>query len=321
MDDEKNRRITEITGKILDDPSETIPIDLLRDLTDELSESEVYVPVKGDEIGLYGWGPKAFIPICCGLDDFKKAFKDESHEIFKFKQLEDFITHDVSGFIINPGGRTFILNKYLAGLAFNRNREKDTVSGGYDVKVRLNDFRPLTWRDLIIPDNITFMELDDILKTLWGFNGLHLSCFLLRKTNETIIDDDLSKETMMTMDYNANTTLVSEIFDYHDKVTYWYDFGDDWQFDIEIKKKIAYDKDYVTIKRFKGKYNPIEDCHGVYGLSEIVYCAENPDEADYSDFSDYVEYLEEFDMEFTQFILERKVYVKSHWHRDVFFKD
>ena len=316
-----NEEITELTKRILDDPSDTIPNDMLRDLTDKLSESELYVPFNGDEIALYGWGPRIFIPISCDLDDFKKIFKDETPVLFEFNKLEPFVTRDVSGFMINPGGRPFILNKYLSQFAFNKNRPKLEVTGGYDVKVRLNDFRPLTWRDLIIPDNITFMELDDILKTLWGFNGHHLSCFLLRKTRERIIDDDLSHETMMTMDYNANTTLISEIFDNHDKITYWYDFGDDWQFDIEIKKKIDYDKDYVTIKRFKGKYDPIEDCKGVYGLSEIVYCAENPDEADYSDFSHLIEYLEEFDMEFTQLLLERKAYVKSEWHRDVFFKE
>ena len=319
--DNMNKKIVDLINEILDYPSDTIPNDLLRDLTDRLSDCEMYVPVEDDEIVLYNWGPKKFIPVSCDLSDFRQVFKDESPVLFKFTRLEDFLTRNISGFMINPGGRSFILNKYLSQMSFNRHRAKDTVNGGYDVKVRLNDFRPLTWRDLIIPDNITFMELDDILKTLWGFNGSHLSCFLLRKTNEIIIDDDLSKETMMTMDYNANTTLVSEIFDYHDKITYWYDFGDDWQFDIEIKKKIDYDKDYTTIKRFKGKYNPIEDCKGVYGLSEIVYCAENPDEAQYSDFSDYVEYLEEFDIEFTQFLLERKVYVKSGWHKDVFFKD
>jgi len=319
--DNMNEKITELTNRILDDPSDYIPNDLLRELTDCLAESEVYVPVDGDEIVLYGWKPKTYIPISCDLDDFKKAFKDETPQIFQFTQLEDFITRNVAGFMINPGGRTFTLSKYLAGLAFNKNRKKAKVTKGYDVKVRLNDFRPLTWRDLIIPDNITFMELDDILKTLWGFNGHHLSCFLLRKTRQTIIDDDLATESMMRMDYNANDTIISEIFDKYDKITYWYDFGDDWQFDIEIKKKIDYDNDYVTIKRFKGKYNPIEDCNGVYGLSEIVDCAENPDEADFSYFSDYVEYLEEFDMEFTQLVLERKVYVKSQWHRDVYFKE
>lgn len=316
-----NEKITEITNRILDDPSDTISNDMLIDLTDLLIESEVYVPVDGDEIALYRWGPGTYIPISCDLDDFKKAFKDESHVITRFEHLEDFLTRDVSGFIINPGGRIFILSKYLSRLAFNKNRPKAKVTEGYDVKVRLNDFRPLTWRDLIIPDNMTFMELDDVLKTLWGFNGEHLSCFLLKKSNQSIMDDDLANETMMGMDYNANSTYVGEIFDSYDKITYWYDFGDDWQFDIEIKKKIDYDKDYVTIKRFKGKYDPIEDCGGVYGLSEIVYYAQHPDEEDYDDFSELVEYLEEFDIEFTQLTLERKVYVKSQWHRDVYFDE
>lgn len=317
----KSNEITQIVNKILDDPSDTIPNDLLRNLADELSESEVYVPVDGDGIAVYNWGPRAYIPVSCDLDDFEKAFTEESPEIFRFTQLEDFLTPAISGFMINPGGRNFSLNKFLAQMAFNKNRPRAQVTGGYDVKVRLNDFRPLTWGDMIIPDNITFTELDDILKTLWDFNGHHLSCFLLRKSDEIIIDDDLAEETMMGMDYNANATTVGEIFDNHDKITYWYDFGDDWRFDIEIKKKIDYDKDYATIKRYKGKYNPIEDCNGVYGLSEIVYCAENPDEEEYSDFSEFVEYLEEFDMEFAQFALERKAYVRSHWHRDVFFGD
>ena len=316
-----NEEIIDIINKILDDPSGYIPHDLLRDLCDRLNDCEMYVPFDDDEIVLYGWGPKKYIPVSCDLSDFKQVFKQESPELFKFKHLEDFLTKDISGFFINPGGRSFIFNRYLAKLAFNRDRPKAEVSKAYDVKVRLNDFRPLTWRDLIIPDNITFMELDDILKTLWGFGGHHLSCFLLRKTNQTIIDDDLSKETMMTMDYDANTTHLSEIFDNFNKVTYWYDFGDDWQFDIEIKKKIDYDKDYVTIKRYKGKYNPVEDCKGVYGFSEIIYNAENPDEEDNSYYSELVDYLEEFDMEFTQFIFERKAYIKSNWHRDVYFKE
>lgn len=315
MNDLKNREIIELTIKILNDPSDMIPTGLLRDLTDKLSDCELFVPVENDEIVLYNCGPRTFIPVSCDLDDFKKVFKEQMPEIFKFEYLKEFMTQEVSGMMINPGGRSFILNKYLAEFAFNKNRPKSKVTNGYDVKVRLNNFRPLTWRDLIIPDNITFMELDDILKTLWGFNGHHLSCFLL-PDRLNIIDEDLAKETMMGIDYDANTTIVSEIFDNYKKITYWYDFGDDWQFDIEIKKKIDYDKDYVTIKRFKGKYDPIEDCKGVYGLSEIVYCAENPGMGD-DYFEDWVEYLEEFDMEFSQLALERKAYIKSNWHRSV----
>ena len=320
MNNLENKEIVDLIYKILDDPGETIPTDMLRDLIDHLSVCEVLCPVKDYEIVPYRWGLRNFISASCDMVDFKNAFEDESPEIFKFIYLKDFMTDDMDGIIINPGGRSFILNKYLCEMAFNKNRSKAEVSKGYDVKVRLNNFRPLTWRDLIIPDNITFMELDDILKTLWGFNGHHLSCFLIPKEDLMIIDGELAQETMMGLDYDANTTIVSEIFDRYDKVTYWYDFGDDWRFDIEIKKKIDYDKDYVTIKRFKGKYNPIEDCKGVYGLSEIVYYAENPDEADSDYICELIEYLEEFDMEFAQLELECKAYVKSIWHSSVYFK-
>ena len=225
----------------------------------------------------------------------------------------DFITADMDGIFINPYGDSFIADKYVCNLIFNKNKPKRPVSNGYDVKVRLNDFRPLTWRDLIIPDNITFMELDDVLKTLWGFDGDHLSCFFAPKDDLTIIDKNLSRESMMECDYDVDTTIISEVFDKYNKITYWYDWGDNWRFDIEIKKKVDYTKDYVTIKRFKGKYNPVEDCGGVYGLSEIVYYAENPDERDSSYLCELVEYLEEFDMEAAQFKLEYKGYVKSLW--------
>ena len=72
-----NEEITLLTNRIIDDPSDTIPNDLLRELTDRLAESEVYVPVEDDMIALYSWGPRTYIPISCDLDDFKKAFKDD----------------------------------------------------------------------------------------------------------------------------------------------------------------------------------------------------------------------------------------------------
>ena len=127
------------------------------------------------------------------------------------------------------------------------------------------------------------------------------------------MDKSISQYSLMEADYDAKTTLINDFFDKYDKITYWYDFGDDWRFDIEIKKKVDYDKNYVTIKRYKGKYNPIEDCKGTFGLNEIVYYAENPDEKDDSYFCELVEYLEEFDMDDAQFELKNRIYVTSIW--------
>ena len=253
------------------------------------------------------------------MDDFNMLYKDNDFGIFKFKQLDAFRSYEVNNILLNPSKRSLYLDGFLSDIIFKSNRPKKQVSKGYDVKVWLNDFEPLTWRDLIIPDNITFMELDDIMKTLWGFHGFHLSCFLIEEYGITIADNDWIEESDVDCDFEVNETIISDIFDEYDKVTYWYDFGDNWRFDIEINKKIDYTKDYVTIKGFEGKYNPIEDCKGVYGLSYALYYAKNPDKIDSDYLSDLVESLEEFDMDLTQLVLENKVYTKSNWHRDACF--
>ena len=229
---------------------------------------------------------------------------------FEFKDLSRFLDSDMAGIMIDPGSSHFIMNQNLARMAFRKidDKSKSPVRKGFDVKVRLNDLRPLHWRDLIIPENITFYELDDILKTLWGFNGHHLSMFFVKNENVRIMDDIVAEGCMIDEYLDSKTTFIDEFFEKYKKITYWYDFGDDWQFDIEIKKTVDYDKNYVTIKRFKGKYDPIEDCKGIYGLSEIIWYYENGED-DGSYFSDLVDYLCEFDMEYVQKLLENKNYV------------
>ena len=145
---------------------------------------------------------------------------------------------------------------------------------GYDVKVRLDDFRPLTWRDLIIPENITFHQLHLIMQELWDFKDYHLYEFstndYLRRflyfDNESFGDDYIHD----TRDFDSEKNPIKVLFDSNKKVKYCYDFGDSWSFTIEIKKKIDYEENYPYLKRFKGKYNPIEDCGGTWGLSVIL---------------------------------------------------
>jgi len=165
---------------------------------------------------------------------------------------------------------------------------------GYDIKIRLDDFRPLTWRDLIIPENITFHQLHLILQDLWGFYDGHLYEFRIpRDFNTRFIDFD-------RMDYdgsyipefgeeNSKESYISDVFDSNKKVYYYYDFGDSWSFTIEIKNKVDFDKTYPVIKRYKGEYNPVEDCGGVWGLSDMI---EHP--------GDYEDELSIFDLEYTR---------------------
>ena len=147
----------------------------------------------------------------------------------------------------------------------------------YDVKVRLDDFKPLHWRDIIIPSGITFKDLNSILKILWGFDGYHLYEFTFKDVSD-IIDE-------------SNDTLIDEFFQNSRKIFWEYDFGDGWSFTIEVKKVMESDKDYPVIKRFRGEYNLLDDIGGVWGLKELI--DENSDE------------LSKFDMDFTQDLIKR----------------
>ena len=168
---------------------------------------------------------------------------------------------------------------------------------GYDVKVRLDDFRPLTWRDLIIPENITFHQLHLIMQKLWNFYDMHLYEFTTTDYRTKFIDfDRMSMDTEYIPDYgeqNSKTVYINDIFDSNKKIKYCYDFGDSWSFTIEIKKKIDYDNTYPNIKRFKGEYNPVEDCGGTWGLSDLIELAEKDEE----DERGFVDELEKFDQE------------------------
>ena len=301
MSELNNKNLCELIVKTIKDSDDIIADDLSDELSDSLIDAEFICPFDREMIVPFELPNSYFLPVFTGLDDFKKVYGDVKYEKFKFRELSKYLKFFMRGIIINPATLSFIIEKRLANMIFYKIRddEKEPVRYGYDVKVRFKDFKPNTWKDLIVPENITFMELDDILKTLWNFNGRHMSAFIVPKERKMIMDGDLSRETMMNGDFDANFTLINDFFEKYDKIMYWYDFTDDWRFDIEIKRKVEYDKKYVTIKRFKGKYDLIDDCGGPGGYEKILEVADD---------------LKEFDMEFCQDLLKRKSYVYSAWY-------
>ena len=112
----------------------------------------------------------------------------------------------------------------------------------YDVKVKLLDFEPLTYRQLLIPEDILFYELDNVLKTVWGFKGFHLSKFSIGN-DIVIMDGDLNSDAEFT--HNSKTTFLMEFFDNYKRIDYCYDFADKWRFSLEVLDKIVEQFDFI----------------------------------------------------------------------------
>ena len=309
MKDLNNEKLEKAITETMKDLNCSVLKDLSEELMELLIDATFICPYDHEMVMPLQLGDIYLLPLFTSLNSFKEVYRDLEYRTFKFKDLSKQFKFFMQGIIINPAAMSVVIEKQLVNMVFYKIRddEKEPVSSGYDVKVRFKNFKPNTWKDLIIPENITFMELDDILKTLWNFTGEHMSAFMISKPNMLIMDGDLSRETMMDGDYDANFTLINDFFENNDKITYWYDFTADWMFDIEIKKKIDYDKKYVTIKRFKGKYDLLDNCGGPFAYEVILEDFESEDLSNLAD-------LNEFDMEYCQQLLKRKLYVYSDWY-------
>ena len=267
MDNIKNTRLVDLVNEILDDSGDSIPENLRQPLMDSLAESTLICPTRDDEMIYLQLGPNTFLPASCDLEDFRRIFKSEIPKVFEFKELSGYLESDTDGIILNPGSFGFVIRSSLAGMIFQRFGL--SLKKGYDVKVRLDDFRPLHWRDLIIPAGITFGDLDDILKILWDFSGYHLSRFTF-KDSLGAITNYVEGIGLDMGELDSEDVIIDEYFEANRKIYWEYDYGDGWSFTIEVKKAVDYDRDYPTVKRFKGEYNLMDDIGGVWGLNDMI---------------------------------------------------
>ena len=121
---------------------------------------------------------------------------------------------------------------------------------------------------------------------------------------ERIVDFDFIDDWDDIID--SKTTIIDKYFDNNKKITYIYDFGDNWEFTIEIKKKVEINSYYPKLKRFKGDYGPVEDCGGLWRLDKLIDLKTGKipiSEADEWE-EDALEYMEKFDLEDVQDLLE-----------------
>lgn len=273
----KNDKIVSLIEEIINSPGTSMPLDLAYELMDELCDATLVCPSNGEEgIMLLQLGERVFLPASCNMADFKRIFKNETPLKLDFKEILTFLNANVEGIMLNPGSFGFIINPALAGMISDKINGNDSPAlKGYDVKVRLDDFRPLTWRDLIIPSGITFKDLDNIMKILWDFSGYHLSRFTF-KDSWDVITNEFPDIDFNPGELNSKEVIIDEYFETNKKIYWEYDYGDGWSFTIEVKKTVEYDKPYPTIKRFKGEYNLMDDIGGVWGLERLMM--EDPDQ-------------------------------------------
>ncbi|OPZ93308.1 MAG: Plasmid pRiA4b ORF-3-like protein [Firmicutes bacterium ADurb.Bin419] len=144
----------------------------------------------------------------------------------------------------------------------------------YQIKISIKDIEPVIWRRLKIPGNITFQQLHQIIQAAFGWLDYHLYKFELNKTVVTVPDDNYAPGELYGEDItelDSKITKINELFDANDICEYEYDFGDSWEHEIIIEKRLKDTRKNSVPECLGGaRQRPPEDVGGTGGYEDFL---------------------------------------------------
>lgn len=157
----------------------------------------------------------------------------------------------------------------------------------YQVKISIMEIKPVIWRRLRIPGNITFQQLHQIIQAAFGWLDYHLYKFQFDKVVVTIPNDQYGPGELFGEDItelDSESTKINKLFDANYRCVYEYDFGDSWNHEITVEKHLKDTKKNSIPECIGGaRSRPPEDVGGTGGYEdfiEIIKDKKNPERED-----------------------------------------
>ena len=148
----------------------------------------------------------------------------------------------------------------------------------FQFKVTLVGSEPPIWRRLLVPSDMTFAQLHNVLQVAMGWEDDHLHEFETgrRRIGQRAPEDDF----MGTPAENEARVQLSSVFSrVGAKAIYTYDFGDGWRHEIVLEKRLPADPNISYPACTGGKRaGPPEDCGGIYGYCGLLEALADPED-------------------------------------------
>jgi hypothetical protein len=159
----------------------------------------------------------------------------------------------------------------------------------YQLKVTLLGTKPPIWRRLLVPADITFAQLDEVLQGAMGWEGGHLHEF---SVGERRIGRPNPEDILMGMPPVENeraVRLCSVLDRVGSKAIYTYDFGDSWEHSIALEKRLPVDPNTAYPVCTDGQLAcPPEDCGGIPGYYDLVEALSDPSHERHDEMLDWI---------------------------------
>ncbi len=160
----------------------------------------------------------------------------------------------------------------------------------YQLKITLKDIKPPVWRRLLVPD-CSLEELHEVIQVVMGWENYHLYDFEVggrHYTDPRGMDD-------LDMGDAGKVKLSGVAPEGKAKLSYTYDFGDDWRHEVLVEKVVPPEDGQKYPLCIAGKRAcPPEDCGGPWGYMEFAEAIKDPRHERHDEF---IEWRGEFDPE------------------------
>lgn len=149
----------------------------------------------------------------------------------------------------------------------NQTRNRAT----YEIRVKLKSFKPSTWRRFIISGNTSVKTLEVAMLDMFNADLGHMFDLLNKKTQERFenaesIAEAEDSDPATGIDYEKAKVSY---FEKRDKLLLTYDYGDSWEFEVDIKNITTDQAAPKCPKILSGKgYGIIDDIGGVWSLQD-----------------------------------------------------
>ncbi|HZE17358.1 MAG TPA: plasmid pRiA4b ORF-3 family protein, partial [Mycobacterium sp.] len=146
------------------------------------------------------------------------------------------------------------------------------------LRVDLRGSKPPIWRRLQVPGDIALRELHTLLQVAFDWHSTHMYAFDTAYGRFGIPDPQLGLRS------DTKVTLEQVAAGPGTKLTYTYDFGDDWEHVITVEGSVPREDASIYPRCVGGcRKAPPEDCGGIWGYQELLEILDNPAHEEHED--------------------------------------
>jgi hypothetical protein len=159
----------------------------------------------------------------------------------------------------------------------------------YQIKITLLGTRPAIWRRLLVPADLTLLQLHNVIQIAMGWDDSHLHEFYIGK-QAFGEPDPMATFLDRPKSGNERTTRLSSVLGkVRAKAKYLYDFGDGWEHEIVVEKILASEPGQVYPICVAGELSgPPEDCGGLGGFYNLLEAIADPEHEQHEELQDWV---------------------------------